>query len=186
MASGNLAPHRKRPLGFLLLLLLLSVDAQAQVMLGGLEQREDLYYAPNATIPFTGPVTDAERRIGGWMWRGTAGQVEHVEEYESGQHVYAAGWHPNGQQATEMYYRQGRPHGVRRTWDARGQVREERGCEDGQLHGPLRVWDHKGHLLHTATYGAGQLDGEVSWWYTNGQKRWESHYAAGQRTGIWK
>ena len=167
---------------------------RAQVRVDDLEQRDGLYYAAGESSPFTGEAETAggskgriERGLfaGAWLTYYGSGAVETRAAYEDGKQVLFTVFFESGARSSEMSFRDGVPHGPRRSWYESGSLRQENNFENGRPEGATRILDPNGNLLYLAEYSAGALDGEVSWYYPDGSKRWETHYANGERTGTW-
>ncbi len=70
---------------------------------------------------------------------------------------------PNGQIASERFYKEGRRVGVHRGWFENGQIRFQYEYEDGLMHGSLWEWNPKGELYSYAKMNKGEEVGRKVW-----------------------
>ena len=89
-----------------------------------LEERDDLYYQPNESEPFSG-------------WAKTmsdSGQVAVLGRLKDGKlDGLWTDWHENGQKEGERTFKDGKRDGLVTTWHEDGQKEEERTYKDGEL-----------------------------------------------------
>ncbi len=70
---------------------------------------------------------------------------------------------PNGQIASERFYKEGKRVGVHKGWFENGQIRFQYEYEDGLMHGSLWEWNKKGELYSYAKMNKGEEIGRKVW-----------------------
>ena len=170
---------------------------------------EELHYAPNQQVPYTG-----------WVWFENDESEQILYQIKDGKrHGLFIRWHKSQQNLEKGFYKNGSKDGLWTYWYKNGQKKTEETYKDGSEKSLLWTdWYENGQKksevqdLHTTWYGTtwyenGQKKSEktqdldTTWyengqkksektqdldttWYENGQKKSESTYKAGKREGL--
>ena len=129
-----------------------------------LEERNDLYYQPNESEPFSGWVKQVA----------DSGYVRGIGQCKDGKpEGLAISWYENGQKSVEVTYKDGKMNGGYTRWRENGQKEEEGTYKDGKFYGLWTNWHENGQKEEEGTYKDGKIHGLWTNWHENGQKRAE-------------
>ena len=166
---------------------------------------EELHYAPNQQVPYTG-----------WVWFENDESEQILYQIKDGKrHGLFIRWHKSQQNLEKGFYKNGSKDGLWTYWYKNGQKEAEETYKDGSEKSLLWTeWYENGQKksentpdLHTTWYENGQKKSEntpdlyTTWyengqkksentpdlhttWYENGQKKSESTHKAGEREGL--
>ena len=126
-----------------------------------LEERDDLYYQPNESEPFSG-------------WAKTmsdSGQVAVLGRLKDGKlDGLWTDWHENGQKMVEMIYKDGEVDGLFTMWHENGQKEEERTFKDGKPADGLHTqWHADGQKQREVIYKDGKRV-SAKYWNSKGEE----------------
>ena len=135
------------------------------------QYRNQLYYLPNETKPFTGNnLCEYEN-----------GQIKHEGNYkdgkEDGKWTY---WNENDQKYYEENYKDGDlvDNTLFKYYD-NGQIEESKNYKDKGLNVKSTFWYKNGQKFAEGNYKDSKLDGTWTWWNMKGQKIEEGNYKDG-------
>ena len=141
-------------------------DADVERLLKGavdmesLEERDDLYYQPNESEPFSGQAKKMH----------DSGQVKGLAQFKDGKpDGPVTWWHENGQKAYEETFKDGKQNGLLTEYYENGQKRSEGTYKDGKLNGRATYWHKNGQKLGEVKYKDGELISE-SYWDSKGEE----------------
>ncbi|MDP3704227.1 MAG: toxin-antitoxin system YwqK family antitoxin [Candidatus Omnitrophota bacterium] len=94
-------------------------------------------------------------------------------------------WHPHGQLAGELAYRNGQLDGPWRIWYADGLPKEDATYREGKLDGRFRMWHPGGRLASDIEFRNGVQDGQWMLWNERGQPQLAGRFRNGIPDGSW-
>jgi len=140
------------------------VETDAQI-------RNDLYYLPNETKPFSGKnLCEYEN-----------GQIKHEGNYKDGkQDGKWTWWNMKGQKDEVRNYKDGDlvDKTIFKYSYLTGQITEQ-SYKDGKKDGKWTKWYKNGEKKYEKNYKDGNKDGKWTEWHKNGQKKTEKNYKDG-------
>jgi len=138
----------------------LEIDAQI---------RNNLYYLPNTTKPFTGNNLCKYENS-----RVSKGKVEDGKKNKIWTDFYE-----NGQIEAKKKFKDGQLNGKWTQWYENGQIEYEKNYKDDQLHGMSTFWHENGQKFFEGNYKDSKADGKWTFWNKNSQKKEERNYIDG-------
>ena len=141
-------------------------DADVERLLKGavdmesLEERDDLYYQPNESEPFSGWVKQVA----------DSGYVRGLAQCKDGKPEGPfVGWHENGQKQSEGTFKNGGYDGPYTDWHENGQKQSEGRVKNGKEDGLWTEWHENGQKKSEGIYKDGE---EVSakYWNSKGEE----------------
>ena len=143
----------------------------ASVERSQLEVREELFFLPGTSHPFTGMITDSL----------PDGTVRLRSTVVGGRlHGESLGWFTNGVLELQEEFQQGAAHGLRTTWYPNGQMRSQGRLVAGKQDGMYHQWNEQGVLTTEASFEAGQPHGLSRAWHPDGSLKAEVRMNQGQ------
>jgi len=86
--------------------------------------------------------------------------------------------------STEIPWKDGEVHGVRKQFNSEGDVTSETTYENGQIVGTAKSYDHEGRLIREVPYKDGEMHGKrIDYWPQTGEPRRIVPYVKGQSHG---
>ncbi len=165
-----------------------------------IEERDDLYYLPNESEPYSGWVKEmwdsGQVQILGQFKDGKAADGPFTAWHENGQKGsegtikdgkfdgLAVEWHENGQKKWETTLKDGKPDDLKTWWDENGQKEQESTYKDGKLNGLRTRWHENGHKWQESTFKDDEEHGLRMEWHGNGQKMTEATYKDGRKVSA--
>ena len=154
-----------------LISILISVNSYAKVELNfssdtfcelspKVQVRNNLYYLPNQTKPYSGAnlciyLSNGQYHNKGKMKNGLRDGVWSF-------------WHENGQIEQKINYKNGALDGKFTEWyENNGQIEREVNFKDDELDGKWTAWYQNGRKESESNYKDGKKDGRDTWWYDN-------------------
>jgi antitoxin component YwqK of YwqJK toxin-antitoxin module len=121
---------------------------------------EELSYAPNMQMPYTGWVKDLYEN----------GQVEELSQFKDGKKdgLWTT-WYEHGQKEGEANFKDGKTDGLWTTWYENGQKMMEGNFEDDKMDGPFTQWYENGQKSLEGNSKDGKLV-TANVWKPNGVK----------------
>ena len=136
-----------------------------------LEERDDLYYQPNESEPFSGwAKTMSDSEYG-------KGLTQFKDGKPDGPHTV---WYGNGQKWGEGTFKDGEPDGPFTQWYGNGQKKMSASMKDGNEDGLQTYWYKNGQKRSEGTFKDGEKVGLQTEWHENGQKKEERTYKDGK------
>ena len=90
------------------------------------------------------------------QWQGSLSHLDLRDNSKDIMDGVCAWFHANGTKAEEVYYVQGKQHGVYKSWAEDGSLKQEVEYKKGVLHGYLKTYSAEGRLLTTEYYVNGK------------------------------
>lgn len=108
------------------------------------------------------------------------------KEFEPGKinHISQKEWYENGNQKSEIYYKDGKENGHFKFWYENGNLNSESDRTDGQMNGMLKEFYANGNPKSEKTYIFNKEEGEETRWYENGKKERTLNYINGKKDGM--
>ena len=101
-------------------------------------------------------------------------------------HGIATEWYEDGQQESNLNYKDGKLNGVQRGWHENGKPWYEKNYKDGIEDGTHKEWYENEKPLYEKNYRDGIEDGTHKEWYENGKPKSEDNYKDGELDGVQK
>ena len=150
-------------LGLLVFVLLRKDNTPApepnQLKLVDAVKKDDLFFARNATNPFTGLMIDDYK----------TGAIKSKTFISDGLlHGLSQAWHTNGQLQVTEYFDKGISDGLRTKWREDGSKLSEGTIVQGEFQGVFRKWHPNGQLSQEINMVDGKAHGVSRSWYESG------------------
>jgi len=128
---------------------------------------------------------DEDEEIDDEELEGGDGQQESEISYKDGQkYELSKTWYKNGQQKSETNYKDGLWHGRMLGWYENGKKNYEWNYKDENEHGKFIEWYKNGQQKSETNYKDGLWHGKFIEWSENGQQESEINYKDGQKHGL--
>jgi len=96
---------------------------------------------------------------------------------------FCRAWHETGQIRIEEVFTLGRPISSKE-WFASGQIKSEIPYKEGKIHGVRKTWYENGQLLRQCPYIEHMRHGVATTWYPTGRMKSEEKFESGLSHGI--
>jgi antitoxin component YwqK of YwqJK toxin-antitoxin module len=87
---------------------------------------------------------------------------------------------------SELFYKNGHPHGVATTWHANGKMSSRGKYDHAVREGLWEYWHDNGVKSVERNYSQGRGNGHYISFYDNGEPEEEGNYVDGVQMGLWK
>ena len=157
------------------LLVINIIFGQDEVQINNLIIKDDIYYQPLDTKPYTGRIIDINND-GNIILETNCNRGKINGPWIT--------WYDNGEKKYEGHYKNGYKDGLWKGWHDSGKLWKEGFYFYDKKEGTWIYWYLNGNKQELKTYRNGKLNGPIKKWYSNGQQKMEGFYKEISEYGI--